>query len=59
MTDYKQIIIAFLSTAVLILGLAVWVGYRNGDPNPLTKAAPLEDIQIPLSPESAEDISKA
>jgi len=59
MTDYKQIVIAFLGTAVLILALAVWVGYKQGEPLPFSTEAPLENLEIPLSPEAANEVTKA
>lgn len=60
MTDYKQIVIAFLGTAVLILGLAVWVGFKNGEPLPFSgENETLEGIDIPLSPEAASEVKKA
>jgi peptidylprolyl isomerase len=54
MTDYKQIIIAFLATIVLIAGLAGWTAYRNGESVDLFKdTSPLENVEIPLSPDAA------
>ena len=50
MTDYKQLIIAFLGTTVLIAGLASFVAYRNGELDRLNKADTFANVPVPLAP---------
>lgn len=51
MADYKQLVVAFLATVLVIGGLAAFVSWKNGETERLTTAdSYAEDVQIPLAP---------
>ncbi len=65
MTDYKQLIVAFFATIVVIGALAAFVSWKNGESERLTAAdsfadvdipakdgneAPVDDVQVPNAP---------
>lgn len=59
MTDYKQIIIAFLSTVFVIAALAGFVAWKNGELDRMTavdEEAAL-DVDIPLAPKDDAPIT--
>jgi peptidylprolyl isomerase len=55
MTDYKQILIAFLATIIVIAGLASFVAYKNGELTRLTDAEKYAEVDVPLAPKVAEE----
>lgn len=59
MTDYKKIIISFLSTAVLIAGLAAFVAYKNGEIDRMTAADKYADVPVPLTPTKENETADA
>jgi peptidylprolyl isomerase len=55
MADYKQIIIAFLATVVVIGGLATFVAWQNGELSRLTAVDTYEDVEVPLALKDTKD----
>lgn len=56
MTNYKQIIISFLATCVVIAGLASFVAYKNGELERLTKADEYANVPVPLAPTKENEL---
>lgn len=55
MADYRQLIVAFLGTVLVIGGLAAFVSWKNGEMERLTKAdSYADDVKIPLAPNDTE-----
>jgi peptidylprolyl isomerase len=54
MTDYKQLIIAFLATVIVIGGLATFVAWQNGELDRLTAVETFEDVEVPLALKNTE-----
>ena len=51
MTDYKNIIVTFFATVILIAGLASFVAYQNGELARLKAVDKYADVKIPESPQ--------
>ncbi|MFM2374707.1 MAG: peptidyl-prolyl cis-trans isomerase [Candidatus Parcubacteria bacterium] len=56
MSDYKQIIIAFLVTIVVISGLATFVAWQNGELSRLTAVETYEDVEVPFALKNADKV---
>ncbi len=50
MTDYKNIIVTFFATVILIAGLASFVAYQNGELSRLKAVDKYADVKIPEAP---------
>ena len=59
MTDYKKIVISFLTTTVLIAGLAAFVAYKNGELDRMTAADKYADVPVPLTPTKENETTDA
>jgi|GEM_PF-392331 len=51
MTDYKNIIVTFFATVILIAGLASFVAYQNGELARLKAVDKYADVKIPQAPQ--------
>jgi peptidylprolyl isomerase len=58
MTNYRDIIIAFLGTAVVIGLLASFVSYRSGEQDRLADAEKYSDVEVPLAPTNEDAIEE-
>jgi cyclophilin family peptidyl-prolyl cis-trans isomerase len=56
MADYRQLIVAFLATVVVIGGLAAFVSWKNGELERLTTADSFADVEIPANDENSAPV---